>query len=127
MLPLKYPIFFFTLFYLTLRVVAATDTNFVKENIQTKVLRVLKDDCANCHGLYRLGGLGPPLTPQRLQQLPIETVEMLISEGIPGKFMPPWKAILTKKEIHFLAHYLRTTPVVAPQIEIRKFNSTKSE
>jgi cytochrome c55X len=108
----------FSVFIATL--LSANVAEVEQEAFKKRVLEVLRDDCANCHGLYRHGGLGPPLTPERLKKMPLETIEIMISEGVPGKFMPPWKGILNAKEIHFLARYLQDTPAKMPQIRLRE-------
>ncbi|MCP4296846.1 MAG: cytochrome c [Proteobacteria bacterium] len=95
----------------------------VNKSFEKRALGILRDDCANCHGLYRMGGLGPPLTPERMKKLPVETIKILIREGVPGKFMPPWKAVLTEKEIAFLALYLQSVPADAPRIKLRTFSA----
>ncbi|PCI22943.1 MAG: cytochrome C [SAR324 cluster bacterium] len=120
--------FFKTIFTLSLLIIplslfAVETSSTLPERLKTRALAVLNDDCANCHGLYRMGGLGPALTPEKLRQLPLETIALIIQEGIPGKFMPPWKAVLSRQEIDFLAQYIKSTPATPPQIkriQIRK-------
>ena len=82
-----------------------------------RALATLREDCANCHGLYRLGGLGPALTPERLKPFSVEALTLIILEGRPALFMPPWKEVLSKAEVQFLANYLLTEQAPVPQFQ----------
>lgn len=92
------------------------DTASFSEQAKQQALLTLSEDCANCHGLYRRGGLGPPLTPERLKHYTVETLAAIIQEGRPALFMPPWKAVLTKEEIHYMATYLLSVDSKPPKI-----------
>ncbi len=91
----------------------------LSEASKARVLMTLREDCANCHGLYRLGGLGPALTPERLKVYPVEALALIIEHGRPGNFMPPWKDVLSKEEIDYLANYLLTVEPTPPEIQMR--------
>lgn len=85
---------------------------------QAHALTTLREDCANCHGLYRAGGLGPALTPQSLQHFNVAALAAVIQEGRPSRFMPPWKHVLSPEEIRFLANYLLTEEPEAPPFKV---------
>lgn len=76
----------------------------VKE--QQSLIYLLKQDCGSCHGLTLQGGLGPALLKKNLKGKPAEYLESVIAYGRAGTPMPPWKDILNKQQIKFLASYL---------------------
>lgn len=71
-------------------------------------------DCGSCHGMTLKGGLGPPLQPENLGRLPEEAIAAIISEGIPGTAMPPWKPLLAPADIAWISHQLKAGALVSP-------------
>ncbi len=69
--------------------------------------RLLRHDCGACHGLERTGGLGPPLTPERLAGRPDDQLIQTILRGVPDTPMPPWKPLLSRRDARWLVHRLR--------------------
>lgn len=65
-------------------------------------------DCGSCHGLTFKGGLGPPLRPSDIEQLPVAAIEAIIREGVPGTAMPPWKALLTDDDMAWISRQLKS-------------------
>ncbi len=72
----------------------------------TALERLVRQDCGSCHGLTLKGGLGPDIRPDALDHYDHETLKMVISDGIPGTPMPPWKPLLTKEELDWIVAYL---------------------
>ncbi|SFJ98351.1 cytochrome c55X [Marinobacter persicus] len=70
-------------------------------------------DCGSCHGLTMRGGLGPPLRPEDLEQLPAEAIAAIIREGVDGTAMPPWKALLSDDEMLWIGRQLKSGALVA--------------
>ena len=70
---------------------------------QAELLNLLKHDCGSCHGLTLKGGLGPALTPDVLQQKPVDFLAATILYGRTGTPMPPWRPFLTDGEAQWLA------------------------
>jgi len=70
--------------------------------------RLVRQDCGSCHGLTLKGGLGPDIRPQSLSHYDHETLKEVVSDGIPGTPMPPWKPLLTQSELDWIASYLLT-------------------
>lgn len=81
---------------------------------QDELRNLLEQDCGSCHGMTLKGGLGPALTTEALKNKPIELLTTTISEGRPGTPMPPWKHLLSKADINWLAKTLKHQ-VVAKQ------------
>jgi cytochrome c55X len=74
---------------------------------QAELLYLLKHDCGSCHGMRLEGGLGPALTPRRLQPLTREQLSATILHGRPGTPMPPWRPFLSPDEAQWLAWQLK--------------------
>jgi cytochrome c55X len=64
-------------------------------------------DCGSCHGMTMKGGLGLPLTRERLADIPAEALSVAILDGRPGTPMPPWRGMLNEAEADWIARYLK--------------------
>lgn len=73
---------------------------------RTQLRDIVAQDCGSCHGLTRKGGLGSPLLPEVLSQMPAEGLVETILEGRPGTPMPPWKSMLSRDDAAWIAAYL---------------------
>jgi mono/diheme cytochrome c family protein len=76
--------------------------------------RLYEQNCANCHGLTGAAdGIAaaplprPPANFQSVQPTPASALRV-ITEGVPGTAMPPWKTKLTDEERKALAEYVRS-------------------
>ena len=67
---------------------------------------LLVQDCGSCHGLTLRGGLGPPLSAERLAGRSPESLAAVILDGRPGTAMPPWQSLLTPAEARWIAERL---------------------
>ncbi len=65
-------------------------------------------DCGSCHGTTLKGGLGPSMRPAEMRGLTLFYLEAIISNGIVGTAMPPWKEILSKDDIRKISKGLQT-------------------
>lgn len=81
---------------------------------QARLTNLVIQDCGSCHGLTLRGGLGPPLRPDSLERLPVEAIAAIIREGVAGSAMPPWKALLSSEEIHWISRQLKSGALVSP-------------
>lgn len=79
----------------------------LSEPRQAELLNLLKQDCGSCHGLTLKGGLGPPLTPDRLDGKPVEFLATTILYGRVGTPMPPWRPFMTDSEALWLAQRIK--------------------
>lgn len=70
--------------------------------------RLVRQDCGSCHGMALTGGLGTPLTAERLNGLAPESLAQIILDGVPGTAMPPWRPLLSEGEALWIAEYLLT-------------------
>lgn len=80
-----------------------------------ELTNLVLQDCGSCHGMTLKGGLGPPLRPEDLHQLPAEAIAAIIREGVPDTAMPPWKPLLAPEEIDWISRQLKAGTLVSPQ------------
>jgi cytochrome c oxidase cbb3-type subunit 3 len=70
--------------------------------------KVLYDDnCSVCHHSRGQGGIGLPLTPEILSQLPDDYIAKTIRHGRPGRIMPSFKA-LSVAQVNAIVKYVRS-------------------
>ena len=69
--------------------------------------------CASCHGIGRLGGIGPALLPENLGRLRGPAISKVIAEGREATQMPPFAQTLSKDEIEQLTAFV-VKPLDAP-------------
>src|SRR5262249_31911412 len=74
----------------------------------SKLANLVRHDCGSCHGLSLKGGLGKPLTADRLRQWDGDQLTQIILDGIPGTPMPPWRPLLTETEARWIAEALKS-------------------
>ncbi len=73
---------------------------------QSELLDLLRQDCGSCHGMTLKGGLGPALTPERIQKKSPQMLVETILQGRPGTPMPPWSKFMTREEARWLVDSL---------------------
>jgi cytochrome c553 len=71
--------------------------------------------CISCHGVDRLGGMGPALLPQNLERLKKPEALSVIASGRPATQMLGFQDKLKPEEIQALAEFIYTPPAVMPQ------------
>jgi len=86
---------------------AASNAGGVDEARRAELGHLLRHDCGACHGLALKGGLGPPLTGERMRQRSLAYLRAVIREGVPETAMPPWGPLLSEADIAYLARALR--------------------
>lgn len=72
-----------------------------------KLASLVRQDCGSCHGLTLKGGLGKPLTEERLRPWSREQLVGIILDGVPGTPMPPWRPLLTEADARWIAERLQ--------------------
>ena len=86
---------------------AAPETGQPSPSRQQELVHVVRQDCGSCHGMKLTGGLGSPLTPERMRELPIDTLVATILHGRPGTPMPGWQTMLTESDARWIATQLQ--------------------
>ena len=76
---------------------------------------LFQQHCIACHGVDRLGGLGPALLPQNLERLKKAEALTVITAGREATQMQGFKDKLKPEEIQALADFIYTPPAVMPQ------------
>jgi mono/diheme cytochrome c family protein len=71
--------------------------------------------CAACHGVDRLGGMGPALLPENLSRLRKGEALKVVRDGRAATQMPPFGAALAADEIAALIDWIYTPVVPAPR------------
>ena len=71
--------------------------------------------CVACHGVDRLGGMGPALLPQNLERLKKPEALAVITAGRPATQMTGFQDKLKPEELQALADLIYTPPAVIPQ------------
>ena len=74
---------------------------------QAELIRMVRNDCGSCHGLYLTGGLGLPLTPDALKEKSADSLVVCILYGRTGTPMPPWQAFLNEAEAQWIVENLK--------------------
>lgn len=85
--------------------VLATD---ITNDRQQELIHLIKHDCGSCHGMTLKGGLGAPLTAEKLHDKSPEALSSIILNGVEGTPMPPWKGILAEQEVAWMVKQLKT-------------------
>jgi cytochrome c55X len=73
-----------------------------------KLGALVRQDCGSCHGLTLKGGLGKPLTAERLAPWDRDRLTYIILDGVPDTPMPPWRPLLSEAEARWIADALKT-------------------
>jgi len=76
---------------------------------------VYKTHCASCHGVDRLGGIGPALLPENLERLKKPAAAAMIRDSRPGVQMPAFGDRLSRQEISSLVAFVYSPPAAEPR------------
>jgi dihydro-heme d1 dehydrogenase len=71
-------------------------------------LQLYKNNCAECHGQDRLGGIGPALLPENLKRVRAKQAKVSIRDGLAATQMPAFGDKLNDEEIAALVEYIYT-------------------
>ncbi|MFZ0470556.1 MAG: c-type cytochrome, partial [Thiogranum sp.] len=75
---------------------------------------LFQQHCASCHGVQRLGGMGPALLPENLGRLKPAQAEKVITRGRAATQMPAFGDKLDAAAIKALVAYIFTAPDSVP-------------
>jgi DNA-binding beta-propeller fold protein YncE len=81
---------------------------------QVDATKLYEQNCAQCHGPGRLGGIGPALLPENMGRLRGPAVAKVIAEGREATQMPAFGAQLGKAEIEALTAFVATPLAATP-------------
>ncbi len=89
-----------------------------------EVAALYAQHCASCHGVNRLGGMGPALLPQNLQRLKREEAVRVITEGRVATQMPAFGGMLRSEQISGLAQFAYSPPAEPPDWTLTDIEQT---
>lgn len=71
------------------------------------LVELVRQDCGSCHGFTLKGGLGPSLEPAAMAPRDPAQLARVILDGRKGTPMPPWRGLLTDREVHWIVRELQ--------------------
>jgi len=94
------------------------------KNVIIKADKLYQQHCQSCHGVGRLGAMGPALFPENLSRLRKNKAIKVIANGRPATQMPAFGKTLSKTEINRLIDYIYTPAKELPQWSLADINRT---
>ncbi len=89
--------------------------------------RLYAEHCASCHGVARLGGLGPALLPENLARLRRPAAVQVIGKGRVATQMAGFADKLSAGDIEALATLIYTPPAVVPVWGMDEIRASRTE
>jgi len=83
-----------------------------------------KQHCSECHGVSRLGGMGPALLPGNLKRLRKKNALKVIESGRPATQMQGFGDVLQPEQIKALAAFIYTPPDETPVWGLPEINAS---
>ncbi|NRA82446.1 MAG: c-type cytochrome [Gammaproteobacteria bacterium] len=83
--------------------------------------------CQDCHGVDRLGAMGPALFPENLSRLRKNKAAKVIANGRIATQMPSFKATLSSQQIDSLVDYVYTPAKTVPSWTIEDIVASRIE
>lgn len=108
---------------------AANATSKKTQTTDTKVdntaaIKLYEQHCQSCHGIGRLGSMGPALFPENLSRLRKNKASNVIANGRAATQMPAFTSILNKDEIDSLVNYIYTPAEKLPEWTMADIKAT---
>lgn len=103
-------------------------TSFAKETKQSvsRAEGLYEKHCLACHGVSRLGGMGPALLPENLSRLKKNHAESVILNGRIATQMPGFSAQLNNEDVKALVDFIYTPLAHVPSWGLDKINASHS-
>ncbi len=89
--------------------------------------KLYQQHCQSCHGVDRLGAMGPALLPENLARFRKNKAIKVINKGRAATQMPAFNKTLSKAEIEALASYIYTPSKASLSWTIADINKSKVE
>jgi len=89
--------------------------NEVKTTDHDSAKKLYTEHCQTCHGVGRLGAMGPALFPENLSRLRKNKAVQVITDGRPATQMPAFNKTLDQAEIASLIDYIYTPAKELPK------------
>ncbi len=85
---------------------------------------IYQEHCATCHGVDRLGGIGPALLPENLKRLRKKKAAGVITNSSPASQMPAFGQVLDTAAINGLVDYIYTKLPRVPDWPLEKIRAS---
>lgn len=89
------------------------------------VQQLYQQHCVSCHGVNRLGGMGPALLPENLGRLRKNQAYTVIEKGRMATQMPAFEKKLTSDQIQLLAKYIYTPLTEVPDWDMAEIRNSQ--
>ena len=109
---------------LTVSAFEADTSTAPKVNNTEAAEKLYIEHCQQCHGVGRLGGMGPALFPENLSRLRKNKAVKVIKEGRVATQMPAFSEKLTDAEVDLLVAYAYTPPKERPEWSLADINKS---
>ena len=90
-----------------------------------KAAQLYGTHCVSCHGVDRLGAIGPALLPTNLERLRPAAARDVIAKGRMATQMPAFGATLSDDDVRQLADYIYAEPATPPRWELADINASR--
>lgn len=84
-----------------------------------------QDNCAECHGTDRLGGVGPALIPETLKRMRGPKLKNVITDGREATQMPAFTEVLSEQEVDALVTYIKQPLKTVPAWEAEQIMASR--
>jgi len=92
----------------------------------TDLAVVYRANCAACHGVDRLGAMGPALLPESLERLKSDALRDVLRHGRPATQMQGFAGVLSEPVLDQLAAWLRMAPAATPHWEADDIRASRT-
>lgn len=104
---------------------ATATTNDSSTTTTDDTIKAFETHCASCHGIDRLGRMGPALLPENLGRLKRDEAASTIRDGRTATQMPAFGGKLDKEAIAALVNYIYTPLPQLPQWAMAEIQSSR--
>lgn len=95
------------------------------DSSKTGAEKLYIDHCQECHGVDRLGAMGPALLPENLARFRKNKAIKVINKGRAATQMPAFNQTLSEAEIASLADYIYTPSKASLEWTVANINASK--
>ncbi len=112
--------------FITIIALVSLSINALAKN-DHHVTKTFEQHCSSCHGIDRLGSMGPALLPENLSRLRKNKALEVIKNGRKATQMPAFSSVLSDSEILALRDYIYTPLDKIPEWGLKNITASKTE
>ncbi len=100
--------------------------SFSVSNIKPSITaqKLYQQHCVTCHGVNRLGAMGPALLPENLKRLRKKNALNVITKGTAATQMPGFGKVLTTDQIQLIVNYIYSPLTSRPVWAMEEINKS---